>query len=269
MYKKLFFGLLFLVIVGGAAFGGFYLGGIQKKQEADDTITSPTKSLAKKPTVSPKMTEAKDVNIVPMTANTVSFGRSEGTTVLRYRGKIYDGADQFNMEGKAVVDENLYQWYGLVDAPEGVPAGEFMLDEVFGFKVAPDKKNFLFVMRWNGFYYLYYYNQAVANKLTLVKKFVEGPSSIPKIDQMSNDGNYASFDMYSCWNCGGHQPEKMLLNLSTLKMETIGKLSYFAWKENGNYEYKEYTVIPCDGESMGDCFEKPENLPLKSGKFVL
>lgn len=269
MYKKLFFGLLFLVIVGAGTYAGFYYGNKQKNTKPVKTAVSPTISLTQKPLVSQPVDEVKDESIVPITANTVSFGRSSSTTVLRYRGKIYDDSDQFNMEGKAVADESLYQWYGLVDAPAGVPAGEFMLDEVFGFKIAPDQKSFLFVMRWNGSYYVYYYNQGNANKLTLVRKFTEGPSNVPKIDQISNDGNYVSFNMYSCWNCGGHQPETMLLNLSTLKMETIGKVSYFAWKENGNYEYKEYKVIPCEGESIGECFEKPENLPLKTGKFML
>lgn len=268
MYKKLFFGLLFLIIIGATTYAGFYFGNKERNTELPTPKASPTTS-STKPVVSPKAVETTDESIVPLTANTVSFGRSGNTTVLRYRGKIYDDSDQFNMEGKAVADESLYQWYGLVDAPAGVPAGEFMLDEVFGFKLAPDKKSFLFVMRWNGSYYVYYYNPGGANKLALVKKLAEGPSSVPKIDLISSDGNYASFNMYSCWNCGGHQPEAMLLNLSTLKMEIIGKVSYFAWKENGNYEYKEYQVIPCEGESMGDCFEKPENLPLKTGKFML
>lgn len=276
MYKKLFFGLLLALIVAGAIGAGFYFGQKQTNKPSNESF-SPSVSPSEKLAVTSKLIEAEDENIVPITANTVSFGRLNTATVLRYRGKVYDESDQFNMEGKAVADEHLYQWYGLVNAPAGVPAGEFMLDEVFGFKVLPDKKSFLFIMRWgtkegentNISYYLYYYNPVKDNKLTLVKKFNEGPANIPKIDQINNDGNYASLDMYSCWNCGGHKPETMLLNLSTLKMEGIGKVSYFAWKENGNYEYKEYQVIECVGESMGECFEPPENLPLKTGKFML
>ena len=63
--------------------------------------------------------------------------------------------------------------------------------------------------------------------------------------------------MYGCTNCGDHKSETLLLNLETKEIKRLGKLSYFAWKENGNYEYYEYKEYQ----------EKPIDSPLKTGVF--
>lgn len=277
MYKKLFLGLLFFILLSAAVGLGFYLGQTKNPTKGSNIGS---KSISPSPSYPTATSSAKDEsvdeNIVAIGANTVSFGRMGNETKLRYRGKYYDDSNQFAMEPISLLGAGSYQWYGLVDSPVGVPAGEFMLDEVFGFKPMADNRSFVFIMRWgikNGdkvdqSYYLYYYNPEKAPKLTLIRKFDEGDGlSIPKINQVSTDGRYLALDMFSCWNCGGHKPETLLLNLETLQTKNIGKVSYFAWRAGGAYDYKDYVVIACEGESMGECSEKPESLPMKTGSM--
>ena len=141
-----------------------------------------------------------------------------------------------------------------------------MEDEVFGFKVAPDKKSFVFVMRWKNEFYLFYYTPFDKFRQSiLVKKFPSGDPA--KIKQFSADSKYLALDLFDCWNCGGHQPETMLVRLEDNELKNIGRTSFFNWLEDGKYEYKDYVVITCSQETMGECSEDPEKLPLKSGQF--
>ncbi len=289
VYKKLFFGLLILITaitIGGSA---YFIG---KNQTTKNSSLTPTVSV---PTlyVSPDKSSSNsseaenagtnDENIVPVSLNSVSFARSEGKTYLRYRGKIYDDSDQNNPREALLTIPDKTVWYGLVDAPSYVTPGEFMLDEMFGFKVAPDMKSFAFIMRWGDknaaasttTYSIYYYDPQKSQKLSLLRKFspsIDGSYPVPKINQFSPDGAYLSFNMHACWNCGATAAETLLMRLSDNSEKRIGRSSYFAWKTNGAYEYKEYVVILCSpppgGEVMAvECFEKPESLPLKTGQF--
>lgn len=282
-YKALFFGLLFIVtvtIVGGTF---YYLG---EQQQAKN---SPTGKLPLPMTPSPAVVfppdeietstvaeeqKVKDEAVVPIGPNTVSFARVEENTYLRYRDKIYDDSNQFELHEVQLLNPDQYSWYGLVDAPAKVVPNEFMNDEVFGFKVAPDKKSFAFVMRWNSQespekasdYYLFYYTPFDKFRQSiLVKKFpVSDPS---KIDQYSPDSKFLSLNLFDCWNCGGHKPETMLVRLTDNEMKNIAKTSFFNWLADGKYEYKDYIVKPCSQETMGECFEEPEKLSLKTGQF--
>ena len=274
-YKKLFFGLLFVVtitIVGGSF---YYLG---KQQQAKNY---PTGKLPPALTPSPEAVfppdeielspieekqEFKDEEVVPLGPNTVSFARVEENTYLRYRGKIYDDTNQSEPHEVQLQNPEKYSWYGLVDTPVGVKPNEFMEDEVFGFKVAPDKKSFVFVMRWKNEFYLFYYTPFDKFRQSiLVKKFPSGDPA--KIKQFSADSKYLALDLFDCWNCGGHQPETMLVRLEDNELKNIGRTSFFNWLEDGKYEYKDYVVITCSQETMGECSEDPEKLPLKSGQF--
>jgi len=274
MYKTLFFGLLALLVLAGVGFAGYYLGQSKKPITSNNiTIVTPL------PTISPTIISPADTNYVNIGENTVSIGRRGDETVLRYRGKIYDDSNQLSMEGKQSTDEAAYKWYGLVNATDEVTANAFMFDEVFGFKVGSDKKQVLFIMRWGNkdkpdtlAYYLYYYNPFKYEKLHLVKKFIlsESPNNIPKIGEWSEDNEYLSLDIFPCWNCGGGIPKHLLMRLSNLQEKRIPATSYFKWKTNGEYEFKENKEIPCPTEPqeyMGPCLEKPENLPLKTGSF--
>lgn len=223
----------------------------------------------------------KDEGIVPLGENTVAFTRLGDAVQLRYRGKIYDDSDPFTMEPvSGFIDQNL-TWFGLVDAPDFVSPGVLMFDEVFGLLSYPDNKSFVFIMRWGNIaegsnptaFYVYYYNPANTPKVKPVHKFVPTiPSGneykVPINDQFSDEGKYLALDMFSCWNCGGHHPQKLLVNLTNNQMKNIGKVSYFEWRNNGAYEYKDYVVIPCDPpEQMGECSVGPAHLPLKTGNL--
>lgn len=290
VYKKLFFILLLTATVGVVATGAYYIGKNQTKSNFPPAPTygvpTLTASGIKQPSLSPRseVSNSGDENVVPITPNTIEFARMEGKTYLRYRGKIYDDSDQLTPHVAFPPNPKQAAWYGLVNAPAFVSPGEFMYDELFGFKVAPDGQGFIFIMRWGDknaqtnaiTYSIYYYNRERLQKLNLVRKFVPGADGsfpIPKISQFSFDGKYLSFDMYACWNCGGSKPETLLMKLADNSEKRIGRTSYFAWKENGAYEFKEYTTISCPptpsgGEVMiGECSEKPENLPLKTGQF--
>jgi len=277
-YKTLFFGLLFIVIV--TLIGGvfYYLG---KQQQVKPELTPsviPTKEAiipTEETVISPSQaTEViKDEEVVPIGQNTISFARVGDNTYLRYRGKIYDDSNQNELHEVQLPNPNKYGWYGLADAPAGIKANEFMNDEVFGFKIAPDKKSFVFVMRWNNEFYLFYYTPFDKFRQSiLVKKF---PTNDPaKIDQFSPDSKYLSLNLFDCWNCGGHQPETMLVRLADNEMKNIGKTSYFNWMFDGKffsvegaYEYKDYVEIDCVGDVMGPCSEDPEKLSAKSGQF--
>jgi len=287
VYKKLFFALLFILTVGVVGLLAYFIG--SNKVTTNNSLPTPTNNSSQPNSANQKdlsptseVKESADINIVPITANTVSFARVDGKTYLQYHGKIYDDTDQYNLHAVTLPDSDKLTWYGLVDKPSEVPEGQFMLDELFGFKLAQDKKSFAFIMRWgkdtpNISYYLYYYNPVEKTRQSLlVQKFSPNTGVslyVAKIDQFSPEGNYLSLSMFPCWNCGGSKPETNLVRLIDNTVKSIGRTSYFGWKGAGAYEYKEYVVISCPppptgGEGMiGECSEKPENLPLKTGQF--
>jgi hypothetical protein len=64
---------------------------------------------------------------------------------------------------------------------------------------------------------------------------------------MSKDGKIVAFDMYDCWGCGGHNPEKMLMKLDLeddYSRETInlGEVQDFTFNDNGSFSYRPYPV---------------------------
>jgi hypothetical protein len=227
-------------------------------------------------TASPQynLEQGGEKDLVYQGENTVSYARANEKVLLKYRGKIYDESNQNSMEPVKNLNAADFKWYGLVDAPADVKPNEFMYDEVFGLKTAPNGKDFVFIMRWGKNvndvaaidYNLYTFTDG---KLTL-KKFTQAPTpgyDIPKIDAFSEDGSRLSLMMYGCWNCGGNPPETGLLNLQNMAYTTIGKTSMFTWTSTNSYNYKEYKKIECAEPGPGECSEKPENMPLKTGTF--
>lgn len=275
-------GILILVgilVIAGIAAGAYYLGRstIQTKPQNPIMTSSP---------VIFNVSEFQDSGIT-IKEYTVSFARVGDKTLLRYKGKIYDQDDQYgNPQEIKLNSVDNYQWYGLVDSPIMNTQPTFAKDEFFSFKVFPDKRNFVFVMRWDRLpeersgqppkitqdFKVFFYDVTKGSKVTDTLSFVwpeDNGYPVPKIDKMSNDNRYVSFDMYGCWNCGGHQPEKLLLDVTTGISKRIGKVLEFEWQENGKYAYKEYIPKECPpgpGIDYG-CFEEPNNLPLKQGQF--
>src|SRR3989338_1165294 len=168
-YKTLFFILLTIVVVILAAGGFFYFSkrNLSVNPPSPTSSPAPTQQVVFPPdeiemTPTQNMEEVKDEEVVPIGVNTVSFARVGNNNYLKYRGKIYDDSNQFERQVVQLQNPDQYTWYGLVDAPQGVVPNEFMSDEVFGFKVAPDTKSFAFVMRWgvnpqSSDYHLFYY----------------------------------------------------------------------------------------------------------------
>lgn len=284
-YKILFFLLLFIVTVSLTG-GVFYFLGKQQTVKPEPVpapsvtpaITTVFPPYDADPSPLPDNQEVKDEEIIPAGQNTVSFARDGENTYLRYRGKIHNDSDQLEPQTVQIPNPDQHSWYGLVDAPDGVTPNEFMEDEVFSYRVAPDKKSFAFVMRWAippppkyPAYYLFYYTPFDKYRQSmLVKTFStsdKGVMSVAKINQFDNESKYLTLNMYGCWNCGGHQPETLLVRLKDNETKNIGRTSYFNWLTGGKYEYKDYVVITCTEETMGECFEKPESLPLKTGQF--
>lgn len=288
MYKYLFWGLVIVLLLTGIAGGAYWYGQQQalKMMKVQANLPTPTVSeMQKKDEVGTagssmknQIMQSEDKDFVPVGANTVSYARKGDKVILRYRGKIYDDTNQAVMDPVKGLNEADYKWYGLVDASNTVPAGEFMNDEVFGLMTAPNKNDFVFIMRWAGndpadktniFYYIYTYNQGVLNFIYSNKN---NPNNfdhnyVPKIDAYNSDSTAISFNMYPCWNCGGGAPSKGLMDVKTAAFKDIGRTSYFKWTTGKKYEYKDYIKIDCTEPGPGECSENPEKLPLKTGSF--
>jgi hypothetical protein len=284
IYKMLFFLLLFVVILAVAIVAGFYLG---KKYDPFSSKTSETKVEAKvdkkegasmdnstiSTVPSTEIAALTDRNVITPSENTVSFARTNtNAVIIKYHDQIFDDTSPFTMEPVKNVNASDYTWYGLVNTPDNVKPKEFMYDEVFGLK--SNSKVFVFIMRWgdsktNGpiKYYVYKYDSQMTQPLTLLKTFVpsDNEPAVPKM--LTLDDKYVAFSMYGCWNCGGGTPETLLMRLSDGKTQKIGKTSYFNWKTDGKYEYKEYQSKPCAEPGPGECFVEPEKLPMKEGSF--
>ncbi len=206
----------------------------------------------------------------------VSYTSVDGEIYLKYNGKVY-GKDDLNKSNRrydepvvsGLSSRNDLDWKILLN-PTNIEIDGY--NELFSFKVFPDNKRFLFVMRWSRpptgygktFQVFYFDGNSVSDPISLQDS---NYPSIPKIDQISLDGEYVSFDMYSCWNCGGHYPYELLLKIGDMSVKRIGSVSYFQWGSNGAYEYKDYIEEPCSYPGPGVCFKKPETLPLKTGQF--
>lgn len=263
-------GVVILIILAGSA---FYLGRITTlKSKASKLVINNYITQSPSPKLERDERRVKDI--------TVSFAEINSKIYLRYKGKIYDQDKNFEPQLVTLQNSDSYDWHGVVDTDYNYTG-----DEVFSFKVTPDNKSFIFVMRSDylgsggntpkpgeKFYSIFYYDNSKPSSYKVANDLFFSPSNsskyiVPKIDQFSQDGKYASIDMFSCWNCVGHQQEKLLYNLKTGASKSIGKVSYFVWKDDGAYEYKDYVEIVCKTAGSSSCSEDPKNLLLKTAQF--
>ncbi|OGY24621.1 MAG: hypothetical protein A2Y57_01795 [Candidatus Woykebacteria bacterium RBG_13_40_7b] len=215
----------------------------------------------------------------------VEYQNSKLRTVTR----IFTQQLDQTYEPTEVKDANIPSgsWIELIKEPVDNPtnaASILVSDSLFSFKKVPNTNNFLFaveLMRSAGptsgpwgptklETVLYFYDKnSSGKKLKKVQVFDKNNFnySFPKIDTFSSDGRYVSIKLFGCWGCGGHVPETYLLDTQTLKTKNIGKLSYFEWKSNGSYGYKDYIVIECTEIGYGECSQEPNSLPLKTGSM--
>lgn len=210
----------------------------------------------------------------------VSFANVYGDILLRYKDKVYKQAEGTADPQEVKLDEmQTIKWETLVELPINSPVAKFFIDELFDFKLLPNKNDFLFTMRWSQQdgarlgqdFKVFYYDSGVKSVKNIFSSVLptEGQFVVPKINKISLDSMFVAFAMYGCWNCGGHQPETLLMNVKTGQTKRLGKVSYFSWKENGAYEFKEFKEKECllDQRGPGICAEEPETLPLRYGQM--
>lgn len=251
----------------------------EKSGTGPKTLCQPVFTFTTSDLVAPTPTQEQTNSISDI--NTVSYATVSGKIILRYQDKFFDKAKNlYEPEEISLSNANSYNWIKLVNRPESETS--YVFDEMFSFDTLPNNLGFIFVMRWvtnpknlNGGlvkseYKVFYFN-GKTNKLTNVLSFEPSTSQdkyqIPKIDKISSDGKFVSFSMFGCWNCGGHYPETLLLNIESIFTKTIGKVKDFTWGENGKYTYKEYKIIDCVEDGPGECSEDSINLPLLKGQF--
>ena len=294
-----------LVILGFLVFGltGYFIGVSVNplsfnQKEATPPGNSPTSNPTAQPTPPPDATPS-------LGQTTVSFLETPSEIYLKTSTDLFDKILEFpnNKSGTLTrifsqdnpalepteIDEADVppgQWKILIKEPVGNPtkaASILVSDELFSFKKSPVSGSFLFAVSWSRsasqsapgawsptrferILYLYDRN-AVGEKLKKAAVFDKTTAqySFPKIDTFSPDGRFASIMLFACWGCGGHTPETYLLDTQTLKTKNIGRVSYFEWKSNGSYGYKDYIVIECSKPGPGECNQNPDSLPLKTG----
>ena len=211
--------------------------------------------------------------------------------VSKFHGKIHfrtgdrvfseDPEGEINSVAKKWVPSREDKWTPLLDlGPENASSSR-----LFSFRSFPKSDQVLLVIETRpqlikGYtapfpsYVVFRYSESSENQksallLTFSRPLKGGPY-VAKIDRFSPDEKHVSFNLYTCWSCVGVHPNKVLLDLETLVVKDIGKVSYFKWNAGSTYEYKDYLEKNCfedDSAFRYKCPEDPSKLPLKKGVF--
>lgn len=292
-------GLIFLILVIEA--GAYYLGTQKSKspksQQSTNTPTITQGAPANYPSQSPhanalglttwSLANADNELYLKQTININSDKVDYPNNKARTINNVYSEDKSYGPQ-EITSDTSKYSWQDILKEPINDSTGSVSIlvsDRLFSFKRIPNSNKFLFVVElsrsagvstngpwspYQGERDLYLYDQSKGE----LKKISTFPNSIskytyPKINSFSQDGRYVFIQLFECWNCGGHVPETSLVDLQAFKTTNIGKTSYFSWRQDGNYEYKDYVVIECKelqpGE--GECSQDSSTLPLKTGKI--
>jgi len=266
---------MFILSVVVVILVGYYIVNFQKSKEYVKETVTPTPSAI--PTQTASQTPIPST-ISQSEKNIVFLGIFNNQVLLKYNGKIYDDTDQYDLKIVSV-DSNSVNWMKVVEGPIN-PRG---YNEPFSFKVFPGNKKAVIVMRWSrgdndpetvseyAVYKVFIYD--IANqKVKEIKEMGQSANEklylVPKVDQISDDGQFISFNMFNCWDCGLHKnPETLLYSLVQDKTKRIGKVLNFKWLTGGTYRYKEYKVKPCAEPQSSECFEDPATLPYITDSF--
>lgn len=257
----------------------------------------PTNSQQSLPTVQPTITSS-DINTLGET--TVSFADSGAETYLKHTINLSVGKaliPNSNVRSSTTiftqnvlyvpqeaqkVDSNNLHWIELVKQPISDIANSskvLVWDRLLSFKLVPSSKSILFSEEFHksgdktedSERTLYFYDRSSgAGTVRVVHAFTREKDgySFPMIHSISPDGRYANIELFGCWNCGGHEPKTLLLDLQSLKSINIGKVIQFAWGNYGKYTYKDYVEIDCTDERPGPCNPDPNTLESKSGQVA-
>jgi len=279
--KKLIFVVLGVIILLIIFSGAFYYMGMSKN---NNETTSTTAQIETSPVPTEEATKSAVIgkNLVPITENTVSYGYQGDKLLMNYRGKVYSDSDSSNGtdEPEPAAKYKNITWYGLVDAPQSVndalKAQPTTYDEVFNFTPLMNN-DFSFVMRWDRLIgdnkfasdQKIYYFDVKTQTLKELASFTQNDKnySFPIFNSASPDGKNLAFNMFGCWNCGGHYPEIRLINVDTKATKNLGRVIEFKWTGSNTYSYKEYKEIECSEPQPGPCLKDEKNLPLKTGTF--
>lgn len=213
--------------------------------------------------------------------NILSYTRVDGKLLFRTGEKVFqdDPEGEINTRAKTWDPSLKYPWTKLLNLKKdkGVSA------RFFSFRSFPKSSDFLFVIETRpalleGYeatfpaYMVFRYSESQSeNRLSYLLSFTKTYREnfyVAKIDQISSDEKCVSFNLFPCWTCVYDQAEKVLLDLESLSVVNIGRVSYFKWKDRREYDYKEYIEKDCYAEDAGygyKCPEDPSILPLKQG----
>ncbi|OGK63061.1 hypothetical protein A2334_00280 [Candidatus Roizmanbacteria bacterium RIFOXYB2_FULL_38_10] len=124
--------------------------------------------------------------------------------------------------------------------------------KMFDYKIFPNTSVLIFTLALDPtlstnegmiLYKTYFYN---GNKSILVYESVWSYShhpSVPRIGEISKDGQYLTLYIYGCWNCGGSAPETHIIDLknSDNNYKNLGPIEKITWGNSGAYSYVDKT----------------------------
>jgi hypothetical protein len=292
-------GMVFVMIL--VAVSAYYLGAMRSNIiNLSSSTISPTTTQADSAMQTPELRSDDNLGLTTWSFSEVGDDLYLKQTISFYNDKVmypnkeervitiaFTQDDQsYNPQEVELFDEMEHSWEDILMEPIKDYSGSasiLVYDKLFSFKRAKKTNSFIFVVElarsvrneaddhwrsYQGERVIYLYNQTSKD----LKKIATFPNNstnyvYPKIRHFSQDGRYVYVNLFGCWNCGGHAPETFLIDLVTFKTLNIGKTSYFEFRQDGDYEYKDYVSIECDEPQPGECLQDPNSLPLKTGKI--
>lgn len=197
---------------------------------------------------------------------TIDYVRTETGVALRFNGRTYSPQVDFEPQPVELEQEELLPWSPFVT----VPGDGSQPASIFSFLATEDTNNATFVTKQDDKYSVYAYREYATPKIIKVHTFGKAGEKIriPKIFHLSQDGNYAAFALYTCYECGNEVPETLVVNLTNGSFRNIGKTATFTWRAEGAYEYKEYQETECPGDiENAMCAIDPQFLEAETGQI--
>ena len=167
----------------------------------------------------------------------IEFAIINNEPVLKYQNSTFKaGFSKYKEPINANLNTQGYNWTNLVKLSD--VDDNPVIEGVFSFVRIPNTNSYMLVARPGLKSYQVYivnFGKDTPTVTDITSKIVKSHEqlNVPRINSISPDGKAAEFSMYYCWNCDGHKPQTLLLNLSTLKTKNIG-LTYRDWETLGN-----------------------------------
>lgn len=281
--KKIYLALTGVILLLVIFSGAFYYLGVSKNNSSNETTEANIQTISS-PVPTQSVTE-----IAPISENSVSYGYQGENLLMNYKNKVYSYNISKKMMNEPELDSKYANvaWQSLVEAPQSVNEAVAQMAKVNGsandeiLSVSPlPNKNFVFIMRWDRIVDaknlaaewdlpIYYFDSSTQSVIKLADNVWpnEKEYPVPFFNSASLNGENLAFNMFGCWNCGGHFPEIKLINIDSKATKNLGKVIEFKWTGNNSYSYKEYKETECKEPQPGVCLEDASKLPLKTGSF--